>query len=98
MDAALGLLPPIHQSAQAAAAAAGRKSGWLSWGSQQEAGLLKKLVALRADIAVGGAEMICALIGLFRMSVSGQVAIPTFKTAARPCLNPTIVPLLSVLT
>lgn len=82
MDAALALLPPIHRAAQAAATAAGRKSGWLSWGSQGEVGLLPKLVALRGDVAVGGSEMICALIGLFRMSVSGYVSIaaPSFHT------------------
>eukprot|EP00035_Acanthoeca_spectabilis_P009986 m.175885 g.175885 ORF g.175885 m.175885 type:complete len:174 (+) comp14894_c0_seq4:1168-1689(+) len=82
MDAALALLPPIHRAAQAAATAAGRKSGWLSWGSQGEVGLLPKLVALRGDVAVGGSEMICALIGLFRMSVSGHVSIaaPSFHT------------------
>jgi hypothetical protein len=75
MDATVALLPPIHRAAKAAASQAGRRIGWFSaWGgngSHAPPTLLIELVALRADVAAAGAEMICAFIGLFRMSTSG---------------------------
>ena len=79
MDAAWSLLPNVHTAARAADTAAGRRSGWFSstWGSSSSRGkrvtVVAQLSAVRADVASAGAEVLAALLGLFRLSVSGCV-------------------------
>jgi len=79
MDAAAALLPSVHKVARAADAAAGRRSGWFSstFGSSSRGNvtIVAQLSSVRADVASAGAEVLGALLGLFRLSVSGCVVL-----------------------